>query len=124
VRSKVIFALLILVGLINFFPVLGVVSAGQLAGFYDVSINDSNLLILLKHRALLFGLVGGLMLYSAFRPEVRTVAIVMGLTSMLGFVFFTMQSGEYNESLKQVMLIDIFAIFLTATVVVLSRNHN
>jgi hypothetical protein len=57
---------MVLVGLMNLLPVSGALSSSRLQGLYGVVLRDANLSILLRHRAVLFGVVGGLLLISAF----------------------------------------------------------
>ena len=59
---------------INLGPVLGVLSAGQLEAAYGVKLDDPNLVILMRHRALLFGVVGGLLVVAAFYVRMRPAA--------------------------------------------------
>ena len=65
----------------------------------------------MRHRALLFGILGGFIIYSAFRSQLRTPALTLGLISMLGFVFIAWQTGGYNELVQRVIFIDIAALF-------------
>ena len=58
-------ALILLVAVINLLPVSGVVSSGRLRALYGVPVDEPNLLILLRHRAVLFAIVGGLLVASA-----------------------------------------------------------
>ncbi len=58
-------ALFIVVGLINFAPIGGLLSAELLANSYGITAPHGDLLILLRHRALLFGIVGGLLIVAA-----------------------------------------------------------
>ena len=51
-------ATLVLVGLIHLLPLSGVLSADQLASLYGLSFSEPNLAILMRHRAVLFGLLG------------------------------------------------------------------
>jgi hypothetical protein len=108
-QTKIIFAILILVGLINFIPVVGIASAERLTSLYQVGIDDNNMLILLRSRALLLGLIGSLIIYSAFNPGLQMLAMIIGLISMLGFIFLTLHTGDYNEALKRIMLVDVAA---------------
>ena len=62
--------LLVIAGLINFLPVIGILSAGRIAGAYDVEVEGPDLELLLRHRALLFGLVGGFLLASVVVPAI------------------------------------------------------
>ena len=108
-QTKIVFVILILVGLINFIPVVGITSAERLSGLYQVAIDDNNMLILLRSRALFLGLIGSLIIYSAFNPGLQLLAMIIGLISMLGFVFLTLHTGDFNDALKRVMLVDVAA---------------
>ena len=53
--TKAITLCLIIVGLINLAPVLGVLSAQRLEQGYDILLPSNELIVLMRHRALLFG---------------------------------------------------------------------
>lgn len=116
--------LLFMVGVINFVPVMGIVSAQKLSELYGISIEDPNLEILMRHRALLFGLVGGYMICSVFQPKFQISAIIMGFISMLGFLVLAWQNGQVNELLRNIAYIDLAATFLLmiATVLYLKKH--
>ncbi len=101
--------LLVLTGLINFVPVVGVEGPGRLRALYGISLQDPSLVILMRHRALLFGIVGAFMVYSAFCPDLRVLAIAAGLVSMLGFVVLARATGEANAQVQKVVQVDIVA---------------
>lgn len=104
-------ALILLVGLVNLLPVIGVLSADRLESLYGVVLEDANLLILMRHRALLFGIVGGLLVGSAFHPPLRRIGLVAGLTSMLSFVLIAGLEGGCNSELRRVVVVDVVASF-------------
>jgi len=108
--AKAVAVLLILVGLINFLPVLGVLSAERLSQAYSVALSDSNLIILMRHRALLFGLLGGFILFSVLVPLYRPAAMLLAAISMVGFLVFMFLEGGYNEALHKVMIADVVGI--------------
>jgi hypothetical protein len=110
--ARAIPVLLVLVGLVNLYPAVGVVSGAKLHQLYGISIEDPNLLILMRHRAVLFALLGGLIFYSAFRPPLRPVACVLGLASMLSFVLLAWLAGETNAALRRVVVADVVASIL------------
>jgi hypothetical protein len=102
--------LLIIVGVINFLPVIGVLSAEKLHGAYSVELMGNDIIILMRHRALLFGLVGGFILYSVFKPSYQSAAMVMAAISMLGFLYFVWAAGDYNASIAKIAIIDLAGI--------------
>ena len=100
-------ALLIIIGLINFLPVIGVISSARITQAYSVELVSNDLAILLRHRALLFGIIGGFIMYSAFAPQYQLVAMVMAAISMVGYLGVMWSVGGYNPSLFKVAVVDM-----------------
>lgn len=106
-----LFAFLVLVAAaINLAPVLGAVSSERMAAFYGVGLEDPNLQILMRHRAVLFGLVGGVLLLAAFHPPLRTLGYVLGFSSMLSFLLIASLVGGYGPEIRRVILVDLVGI--------------
>jgi hypothetical protein len=66
--------LILLASLVNLAPVTGALSAERMQALYGVALPDENLVILMRHRAILFGIVGGLLAVAAFHPPLRPAA--------------------------------------------------
>lgn len=107
--EKIIAAILVLVGLINFYPAIGILSAETLSGLYKIDIPNNELLILLRHRAVLFGLLGAFIVYSAFKPELQWWATAVGLISMLSFIALALLAGNYGSGIRRVVIADVVA---------------
>jgi hypothetical protein len=105
----IVTVLLLLAAAVNLLPVIGVLSTPRLEGLYGVVVQDPNLAILLRHRAVLFAIVAGLLAVAAFHPPLRALAIAAGLLSMLSFVAIAGLVGEYNPLLRRVVLVDVVA---------------
>lgn len=101
--------LILLVGLANLLPVVGVLSATRLQALYGVGLEDPNLVILMRHRAVLFGVVGGLLVASAFHAPLRAVGLVVGLISMLSFISIAWLEGNYNAEIRRIVGVDLVA---------------
>ena len=101
-------------GVINFLPGLGVGSAAMLSQAYAVELDRNDLVILMRHRALLFGIVGGFIIYSVFVPGYQMPAMVMAAVAMPGYVFLMWQVGDYNASLHKIMVVDLVGILCLA----------
>lgn len=112
--DKAIAALLGIVGIINLLPVLGVVSAARIAAMYGIGIDGPDLATLLRHRAVLFAIVGGLLVAAMFRAELRWPAIIAGAISMASFIALAWIEGGYNASIRRVVVVDIAALALLA----------
>jgi len=117
--SKGITLCLIIVGLINFVPVAGVLSAQKLEGAYNVALSSSDLIILMRHRALLFGVLGGFILFSAFVPSYQSAAMIMAGISMVGFAVLVNSVDGFNASINKVLIVDYAGILFLAIAVFL-----
>lgn len=105
--EKLLIALLLLVGAVNFTPLVGVLGADKLASLYGLSFQDGDLSILMRHRAVLFGLLGGFIMLSAFKPALRPYAIGAGFVMTLSFVALACATGDYNAHIGKIVFADI-----------------
>ena len=117
--NKIYLSLLFLVGVINFLPIVGILSLDKINQAYGLSIDDNNLAILLRHRALLFGLIGGFVIYSVFKPQYQIASIVLATISMLGYLYFFWSIGDSNPALLKVAQADIFGIVLLTFAIII-----
>jgi hypothetical protein len=108
--ERVITITLLIVSLIHLLPVTGVLGANKLSLLYSVNVSDPNLEILMRHRAILFGILGALFAYAAFRPELQLIAFVVGFASVLSFFYLSYTVGGFNEALRKVVIADIVAL--------------
>lgn len=123
--NKIYLTLLFLVGLINFLPIIGVISLDRINQSYGLTITDSNVAILLRHRALLFGLIGGFIIYSVFNPHQQMAAIAIAAISMLGYLYLFWSTSEPSLALLNVAKADIIGVILLliAISIKLLSNH-
>ena len=105
--NKFVGAALLLAGLINFVPIVGVISVDQLERLYEIALSNEDLSILMRHRAVLFGLLGAFVIYSAFRESLQVLACVAGLVSMVSFIILAYASGEFGQALNKVIIADV-----------------
>ena len=104
--GKLVALILFVTGVVNALPLMGVISGARLQSLYGVAIDDPNLLILMRHRAVLFGLLGGFIIASVFVPGWRTLAIGAALVSMLAFIALAYAQGGFNPAIRKVVVID------------------
>lgn len=100
----------IIVSVIHLLPLTGVLSNTHLERLYGFTIAESNLSILMRHRAVLFGIVGSVLMYAAFRPQVQPLAFFVGFSSIISFLFLAWTSESYNQNLARVVTVDIVAL--------------
>ena len=106
-------AMLVLVALIHLPPLLGVLGAARMEVAYGVQIADPNLAVLMRHRAVLFGLIGGLMLAAVFLPSLRLAALLVSLLSAGSFVLLAWSSAGLNANLGRVAMVDVAAVLFS-----------
>jgi len=104
--------ILLIVGLVNFYPLVGVVSNQAISDLYGISVDTAALEILLRHRVILFGLLGTFIIVSAFRPSLQLPACIGGIVSMVAFVLVAISVGGYDSRIQTIVNIDIAASLL------------
>src|SRR5919108_6511330 len=102
----------VLVGVVNLLPVVGVLGVDRLESLYGFSLAGEELLLLLRHRAVLFGLLGAFIVLSAFRTQWRPAATFAGLVSMVAFAVLALPIETHNEAMQRVFWVDVGAIVL------------
>jgi hypothetical protein len=122
VKQKIITACYLIVGFINFGPIMGVWGAGRLKALYGLEITSPDLLLLLQHRAVLFGIVGGLVLLSAIKHSLRKSAAIAAFISMSAYLILAVSGGPINEALLGVAYIDTAAILILLLAIILERT--
>lgn len=105
---------LLVAGIIHLLPIPGVMGASTLARLYGIEVNDPNTAILLQHRALLFGVLGVLMLSAIALPWLRVTALTVALFSAASFIVVAMAVGKYNSAIGRVVVADVVASVLLA----------
>ena len=108
--KHVVTAMLVVVAIIHLLPLPGVLGAHRLETLYGISITDHNLAILLRHRAVLFGLLGSFILVAAFRPGLQVTAFILGFISVASFLWLTWRVGGYNVQVARVFFADLVAL--------------
>lgn len=99
-----------LAGIVNVLPVLIAFFPQKIPASYGLEVDGPDMELLLRHRAVLFGIVGGYMIVSAMVGDFYSSATLMGMISMLSFILlYVIIPGEINSALKKVMKIDIWA---------------
>jgi hypothetical protein len=103
-------ASLILVGIIHLLPLSGLLGADRLTALYGLDFSEPSLSILMRHRAVLFGLLGAFLVVAAFRPALQPLAFVAAFVSVLSFLLLAWLSGGYNPQVGRVVTADLVAL--------------
>jgi hypothetical protein len=103
-----------LTGLIHLLRLAGVLGRATLERAYGIHLGEGqDLVILMKHRVLLFGLVATACLIAVRKPSWRVPAGIAALISMLGFVLLAAWQ-PHGASVAKVMWVDVIASLLLA----------
>lgn len=108
--QKVISVLLAAVAVIHLLPLAGVLGPQKLHNLYGLSFDEPNLLILMRHRAVLFGLLGAFLMWSAWRPALVPLALAAGFVSVLSFLGLALVTEGYNAGIARVVMADWVAL--------------
>ena len=106
--------LLVAAGLLNAVPMIGAVSPRWARSAYGLAEVSSDVEVLLRHRAVLFAIVGVGLLVAAFRPHLRNAAVAANVTSFVGFVFLVLDEGSRDPSLVRIAWFDVAGLIALA----------
>lgn len=105
-------AVLLLVATIHALPVVGVLGPGKLSQLYGFPVTEGSLELVLRHRAVLFGLLAAFLAYAAVKPELHRLALVAGLISVSSFLVLATVVGSYSQARATVVRVDWAALVL------------
>ena len=112
--NRIVTGMLIVVAVIHLLPLSGVLSAEQLSTLYGISFEEPNIEILMRHRSVLFGMLGTFLMYSAFKPQLHMYALVAATVSVVSFLYIAWSVGGYNEQVGRVYIADLVALVCIA----------
>ena len=118
-HERVIAGLLLVVAVIHLLPLSGFLSTERLMALYRIEVLDTNLEILMRHRAVLFGVLGAFFAYAAFKPAVQPIAFAAALASVLSFFYLCYSVGDFNDAIRNVIVVDIVASVALVLAIVL-----
>jgi hypothetical protein len=102
-------------GIINLLPSILAFLPNKFSQSYGIEFEDVNLELLLRHRAFLFFIIGGLMIHSSVMKINYEISTISGLFSMISFiVLYFLIDKPINPKLKKVMVIDSIASAILA----------
>lgn len=120
-RELVVAACLIIAGLIHVPPLLGLLSSRALDRLYGVAPPDPTHRLLMRHRAVLFGIVAALLIAAAFDAALRTVAIAAGSVSALSFLALASITPGTTAPIARVVRADWIAALCLVLAALLSH---
>lgn len=110
--DKIVSVILVIVGIINFFPVIVFFDSSKTLKLYGLPIEGENLTILMRHRGVLLAIIGIALITAALKSEYIILAISLALISKFAFIFLMFTATNVSPEIRQVGSIDIGAIIL------------
>lgn len=105
---------LLLTGVVHLLPLSGIAGPLQLTRLYGVAADEPNVAILLRHRAVLFGMLGAFLVYAAFAPAWQPAAFLAGFLSVGSFVWLGRSGEGVNAQIARVVTVDVVLIGVLA----------
>lgn len=103
---------LVLVALLHAPPLLGVLGAERLSTLYGIAAPNPATLLLLRHRAVLFGLLAAGLAWAAWHPALHGLGLGVGVVSVASFLALAALSPPLTPALALVVKLDLAALVL------------
>ncbi|MFC4605586.1 hypothetical protein [Rhodococcus kronopolitis] len=112
--DKIAALLLVVVGVVHVLPGVVALSPRRAPAVYGITLDDPDLVLLLRHRAIVLALIGVGLIIGAFTPPVRPVVVGAALISLVSFIGLTVRArpGGVNAETRRVAWIDVGAVGL------------
>ena len=111
-------AMLLVVAVIHLMPLIGVIGSNQLSSLYGLDFSEPNLARLMRHRAVLFGLLGTFFVVAAFKPALQPAAFAVAFVSIVSFMVLARMTGGYNPHVARIFVGDVVALVALVIAVV------
>lgn len=123
-RESFVMLLFLAVAAVNLVPGGVAFAPERVVDLYGIApLAGAEMLVLMKHRALLLAIVGVLLAVAAFVRSWRAPATVAGLISMGTFIALVAMAGGELAKLQRVMWIDAGAVVLLLVAFWLGRER-
>ncbi len=113
-------ASLTLPALIHLAPVSGVLGAARLERLYGAKIQDPNVLLAMRHRAVIFGILGLGLIAAMIWPSVALPVIVGTILSDTAFLVLALMTPERSPQMNKVLAADVFSLICLGPALVLA----
>ena len=122
--EKIITVLLLIVAVIHIIPISGFVGVARLESLYGIPVSGNNMEILMRHRAILFGILGIFFAYAAFTPSLQPLAFLAAFATLASFFYLAIAVGDYNTAIRKIVIGDVVAAvsLLGAVVIFYTRT--
>lgn len=97
---------LVVAAIVHLAPMVGLLGAPQLQRLYGIAIEQPDLLVLMRHRALLFGLLGLGLIAAVAWPPLRLAMLAAALASTAVYCLLVFADPALSAPLRRLAWID------------------
>ena len=106
------------VAIIHLLPIVGVVGAEKPKALYGLSTSDPGIELLMRHRSVLFGILGLLFGAAALVPTLTVTALLAGLASVVWFLELAWMMPDYGDGIRKIVIAGYVALAALAVATV------
>ena len=110
---------LVAAAIVHAVPATGIGGRNRLQALYGTQVDDADVLLLLRHRAVLFAILATLLIAGALIQRLRTAALTAGLVSTASFPLLALGDTRRSNEISTVSIIDVaLALSLLAGLII------
>lgn len=117
--ESAISGLMLIVAAIHLVPITGFFGARRLSALYGIEVDSPDFEILMRHRAVLFGVLGTFFAYAAFTPAVQPIAFAAAAVSLATFFYLAFTVPGFGPPIRKIVIADVIATIALIAAIVL-----
>jgi hypothetical protein len=105
-------AILVVIGVITASPAITALNPDGIASLYNVTLEDNIVLLLIRHRQVMLGVLGAALVYGAFFYHLRIIVITAAVVSKFAFIGLCITTPSLTQGIQRVIYFDAVSIVL------------
>lgn len=105
-------AILVVIGVITASPIVTALNPSGISSLYNVAFEDDAVLLLVRHRQAMLGVLGAALVYGAFFDRLRMMVIIAAMVSKLAFIGLCVATPDLTQGIQRVIYFDAVSILL------------
>lgn len=103
-------ALLVVIGMLTASPSITALNPNSITALYGVALDNEAALLLVRHRQIMLGLLGAMLVCGAFFDSLRMMAITINVLSKSAFLGFSLTASTLTPELQRIVYFDVVSI--------------
>lgn len=104
--------ILVVIGVITASPIITALNPNGITSLYNVTFEDDAVLLLVRHRQVMLGVLGAALVYGAFFYHLRMMVITAAVVSKLAFIGLCITTSDLTQGIRRVIYFDAISIVL------------